>query len=32
MEGVKRTNTVVMNPNQQVGVMPRLNPYVMDVD
>jgi len=32
MKGVERTNTVVMSPNKQAGVMPRHNIYVINVD
>jgi len=31
MEGVERTNAVVVNPQQRAG-FPQRNPYAMDVD
>jgi len=32
MEGVERTNIVVVNQNQQAGFVPRQDPYTMDVN
>ena len=32
MKGVERTNTVIVNPNQQVGFISRHNLYIMDVN
>ena len=31
IEGAERTNTIMVNPQQRVGFLPR-NPYTMDVD
>jgi len=31
MEGVERTNAVMVHPNQRVGFV-QCNPYAMDVD
>jgi len=32
MEGVERTNAVIVNLNQQTGFIPRHNPYAIEVD
>jgi len=32
MKGVERTNTVIINPNKQIGLMPRCNLYVIEVN
>jgi len=32
IEEVKRTNTVVVNPNQQAEFKPRCYPYAMNID
>jgi len=32
IEGVERTNTVIVNLNQQIGFAPRQDLYTMDVD
>jgi len=32
MRGVERTNTTIVNLNQQIGFMPRYNLYTMGVD
>ena len=32
MEGVERTNMVVVHPNQQTGFVPRYNLYTIEID